>query len=186
MATTANGLVIPPDLKADNNPPADFKALAESVDATYGGNVANAGALPAAGKFPGQRVWLVDVKGWGVWDGTKWVTDTAWVTPALSNSWVAYDTTQYRAPQYRRWNGRTEIRGVMKSGSQATVFTLPAGFRPGGTGATGTEQFITVSNVGGSTRVDVAPNGTVTVLGYSSGGSNASVSLSGIAFSAEQ
>lgn len=189
MATigTTNGMQVS-DLSAAPSLPGYSLELGNQVDVFYGSNVASAANLPASGKFAGQRVWLVDVKGWAVWDGSKWVTDTAWITAPLVNSWTAFDATSYRAPQYRRWNGKTEVRGVIKNSAATTgvVFTLPAGFRPGGTGSTGTEQFITISGASGSARIDVSPSGAATVIAYGTNGSGTSVSLTGITFAAEQ
>ena len=88
--TTTNGMSID-GLDAAPNGPGLVQQLGNQVDQFYGGNVASAGALPASGKFPGQRVWLVDVKGWAEWNGTAWVADTAWTTASLSNSWTAFD-----------------------------------------------------------------------------------------------
>lgn len=76
MPTTASSLPYPV-LTDDNNPPQDIRLLAEGVDAVYGAKVANFGALPVAGKFAGQRVWLIDVGGYATWDGTAWRRDTA-------------------------------------------------------------------------------------------------------------
>jgi hypothetical protein len=179
---TTNGMAID-DTSAAPNGPGLVQQLGNQVDAFYGSNVASAANLPASGKFAGQSVWLVDVKGWGVWDGSKWVTDTAWITAPL-----AFDATSYRAPQYRRWNGKTEVRGVIKNAAATTgvIFTLPATFRPGGTGSTGTEQFITISGASGSARIDVSPSGAATVIAYGTNGSGTSVSLTGITFAAEQ
>lgn len=79
---TASGLPYP-ELPDDNNPPADFKALAEAIDAIYGANVANFAALPAAGDFVGQRIFLVDVKQYAQWDGSSWGPDWTAYSPAI-------------------------------------------------------------------------------------------------------
>lgn len=71
MAST-NGLPVPA-LSSANNPPADFLALANAVDAAYGGSVANWAALPATGNFAGKRLWVSDIKVVATWNGTGWV-----------------------------------------------------------------------------------------------------------------
>ena len=71
MAST-NGLPVPA-LSSANNPPADFLALANAVDATYGGSVANWAALPATGNFKGKRLWVTDISVVATWNGTAWV-----------------------------------------------------------------------------------------------------------------
>lgn len=178
--TTTNGMSID-DLSTAPNGPGLAQQLGNQVDAFYGGNVANAAALPASGKFPGQRVWLVDVKSHAVWDGAAWKYDTAWVTPTLGGSWVPFDGgTTYNSPQYKRRNGEVILRGVMKSGT-GNPFTLPAGFRP-----LLQQQFAVVSNTGQSARIDVQANGVVAIIGYSTGASNSSLALNGIRFDAEQ
>lgn len=70
---TASGLPYP-ELPDDNNPPADFRALAEAIDALYGGTVANVAALPALPAFKGQRIYVQDV------DAIAWYDDktAAW------------------------------------------------------------------------------------------------------------
>lgn len=71
MAST-NGLPVPA-LSSANNPPADFLALANAVDAAYGGSVANWAALPATGNFAGKKLWVTDIKVVATWNGTAWV-----------------------------------------------------------------------------------------------------------------
>jgi len=63
-----------------------------------------------------------------MWSGSAWVTnDTGWITPGLGSSWVVSGGL---TPQYRRLNGIVFMRGRISGGTSATVFTLPAGFRP--------------------------------------------------------
>lgn len=81
---TASGLPYP-ELPDANNPPADFRALAEAIDAIYGQAVANAGALPASGDFPGQRKFLTDTKEVAVWNGTTWEGYWKSFTPTWTN-----------------------------------------------------------------------------------------------------
>lgn len=55
----------------------------------------------------------------------------AWQTPTLLNSWVAFGGSK-QGPRYRRnLLGEVIVQGAVKSGSvSATIFTLPANFRP--------------------------------------------------------
>lgn len=55
----------------------------------------------------------------------------AWQTPTLANSWVAFGSTK-QGPRFRRnLFGEVTVQGDVKSGSvSATIFTLPAGYRP--------------------------------------------------------
>jgi len=102
----------------------------------------------------------------------------AWVAPTMGNSWVnfggLFQTVGYRI----MGDGTVMLRGLMKSGtSSATVFTLPAGSWP-----TAVEKFVVASGTS-IAEVLVYPDGTVKVVGYDTGASNADVSLSGIHFS---
>jgi len=79
--------------------------------------------------------------------------EEAWVTPALTNSWV--NAVGYRPFQYKRIGNRVLVRGSIQSGTAATAaFTFPAGFRPTVTdgfvasnGTTGV-NFVTVTSAG--------------------------------------
>jgi len=106
---------------------------------------------------------------------------TPWYTPTFTNSWVAFGNASYQNPQYRRNSmGRVEMRGLMKSGTvNVQAFMLPAGFRP-----VNGEIFVTAASTGiADLRVFVS--GEVRVAGYFAGGTNGSVSLSGVTFTAE-
>lgn len=110
------------------------------------------------------------------------VVDSGWTTAALSNSWVSYDAAAvFSLPAYRLKAGIAWLAGEMKSGTlNTTVMTLPAGMRP-------LKQIsFTVSSAAGTAIIYVLPTGVVQVIGYTTGGSNASVSLNGIQFIAEQ
>ena len=51
-----------------------------------------------------------------------------WIAYSLLNSWVAFDVA--RTPKYRKYSGTIQSRGIIKSGTMATVFaTLPAAYR---------------------------------------------------------
>jgi len=130
--TTTNGMVILDDLDSRPNGPGIIQQLGNQVDAFYGGKVANAAALPASGDFDGQRVWLIDVKGYAVWNGAAWISDTA----LLNNvTWASgWSTYAPEATEYERRNGVVTIYvGVTRPDAHAAespVLTMPAGFRP--------------------------------------------------------
>lgn len=106
--------------------------------------------------------------------------DAGWISPALSNSWVAYGSP-YAGISYRVENGIVYLRGMMKLGTTGTtVFTLPPGYRP-----SGTDAIYEVPSNNATARVDILTTGVLQVFGYASGGSNAYVSLSGISFPAD-
>jgi len=101
--------------------------------------------------------------------------------PTLGSSWVSYDGgATFSLPNYRLMYGAVWCGGFMKSGALGVVFTLPAGMRP-----LKTLYFDTIANAG-VTQMSVSANGDVRVLSYLAGGTNASVSLNGIQFPAEQ
>jgi len=128
MPTTSHGLPYPV-LSDDNNPPEDIQALAQGVDAAYGGSVANAGDLPASGAFPGQRVWLVDVKGFAVWNGTTWVADTNPVNLAPASGWTLGGLGMHYS---RRGSVGFLFAHLERASYSAStlVGTLPPGVRP--------------------------------------------------------
>lgn len=77
--------------------------------------------------------------------------------PAFQNSWVNYDTTAFRGARF--WKdpmGLVHIEGLVKSGTvPGTVFSLPAGYRPG------VAHVFTSDTNTGHGRVDVAATGNV-------------------------
>ena len=108
------------------------------------------------------------------WDGRS---GGVWLTPTLGNGWVNFGGG-FQNAAYRRDGNVVRLKGLIKSGTiGAGAFTLPAGYRPGGTHM--------ASAVDGSNtpaaRVDVAPGGQVTPQT----GNNAFISLDGITFVAE-
>lgn len=50
--------------------------------------------------------------------------------PAFENSWVNYDTTFNSAAFRKDALGFVHLKGLVKSGVAATIFTLPTGYRP--------------------------------------------------------
>jgi len=62
------------------------------------------------------------------------LTDTGWIVPTLTGGWADYGSP-YSPAAYRRVGKRVYLRGLVKDGSFGSanpIFTLPAGFRPGG------------------------------------------------------
>lgn len=104
-------------------------------------------------------------------EGTMITED--WIRPPLSNGWISYGAP-YHALFYRKdATGRVHMRGVIKNGTvgaYTAVFTLPIGYRPSGR-----------LMFEGAKRIDVDPNGTVSVAT----GSNAFVSFNGVSFFAD-
>lgn len=102
-----------------------------------------------------------------------------WVYPALSNSWANY-ATGYALTRYKRENGVVYVEGLIKSGTvNATVFNLPANYRP-----SETLIFIGQANLG-LADIRVSNVGNVWVAGYYAGGNNGDVSLSNVSFPAD-
>lgn len=97
--------------------------------------------------------------------------------PAFQNSWVNFSAGGIgfaSAAFLKDGLGFVHIKGLVKSGVAAVIFTLPTGCRPQG------EEVFGVDTDTGHGRVDVAVNGEVT---YVSGGTG-NFQLSGITFKA--
>jgi hypothetical protein len=94
----------------------------------------------------------------------------------FSNSWTNFGGTNASAAYYKDPFGRVFLKGTVKSGTVNTaIFTLPVGYRP-----QEAEVFAVYCN-GAVGFITVNPDGTVVQSG---GGSNASLTLSGISFRA--
>lgn len=113
---------------------------------------------------------------WSAWRSMG--DDSGWITPTLSSEFVAYSDGQ--EPEYRKKNGRVEIRGAVKAKAQFadsyaehTIFTLPEGFRP---------NKIIPQICQGSMRniwlLQVRDNGNVTASRYRVGDTNGTISTS--------
>lgn len=180
--TTTNGMSID-DLSAAPNGPGLAQQLGNQVDAFYGGSVANAAALPASGKFAGQRVWLVDVKSHAIWTGSAWDYDTAWVVPTLGSSWTSFDAgAAFDNPAYCRKGGVVHLKGAIKGGTSGTAFTLPTGMRP-----LKRRAFASIASAGSiSADIRIESTGALAVAFYGTSATNAFVSLDNIRFIAEQ
>lgn len=104
--------------------------------------------------------------------------DSLWLAPTFQNSWVNYGAG-WGVAGYRKRRNIVFLRGLVKSGSVAAIFTLPVGFQPND------QRIFTTCANAGAARIDVTAAGLVSVIGYGYGGTNAFVSLAGIAFLAE-
>lgn len=87
------------------------------------------------------------------------LTDTGWLIPTLLNNWTNYGSG-WTGARYRRKNGIVYMQGLIAAGtSGSSAFTLPVGFRP--------DTILMIASISGEpwtvTRVDVSPNGGVSV-----------------------
>lgn len=94
--------------------------------------------------------------------------------PAFQNSWVNFGPGYVTAAFLKDGLGFVHLKGLVKSGVAAVIFTLPTGCRPPELEVFG------IDTDTGHGRVDIAVNGEVT---YVSGGT-ANFQLSGITFGA--
>jgi hypothetical protein len=102
--------------------------------------------------------------------------DTSWKPFPYVNGWVDYGAP-YGPCGYRLLpNGLVILKGLVMSGTAATIFTFPAGYRPGVTLLLNVQ---TSPNV--ACRIDISAAGVVS----HTGGSNGWISLGGISFLAE-
>lgn len=107
------------------------------------------------------------------------VAQEAWIAPTLVNSFVNFGTPYSTAGYMKDSLGFVHLRGMVKTGaSGATIFTLPAGYRPG----INTAHYFAGVCQSGHADLVVADTGTVT--GYGTG-VPIYVSLSGVTFKAE-
>jgi hypothetical protein len=105
------------------------------------------------------------------------LADSGWLAPVLQNGWVVYDATYGSAAMYRKVGNIVLVRGLVRNGTvAATIFTLPAGFRPGIR-----MLFAAETNPNVNCRIDVDPTGTIN----GSGESNGWLSLGNIIFVAD-
>lgn len=105
-------------------------------------------------------------------DGTNWKVSPAAQTPSLGSGWIGYGGG-YGSPRYfKAPDGRVTIEGMVQSGTDGTIFTLLAGYRPPD------RLMFACWSGGGAYRVDVLANGDVILTGSNTVFS----SLSGISF----
>lgn len=106
------------------------------------------------------------------------LTGSAWITPTLVNSWKNYGSGFEAVAYLKDPLGFVHLKGVVTGGAtNTTIFTLPAGFRPG---ATTDSPAPGVSSTAVFSDVEIHSDGTVVWVG------NATVTgMSGITFLAE-
>lgn len=116
-------------------------------------------------------------------DGVNFVTeDLVGFTPVFhyistfTNSWVNFGTGGFAPARY--WvdpDGFVHLSGIIKSGTTSgPAFTLPSPYFPD------FQEIFCTCAASGTARIDIATTGGVTVSSYTTGGSNADVSLDGI------
>lgn len=104
------------------------------------------------------------------------VTQEAWITPTLVNSWVNFGSGTDNASYMKDTLGFVHLKGRVKSGTiGATIFTMPVGYR-----TNFTKAFVVDSNAMFG-RLTIASDGSVVCAV----GSNVFVSLDGVSFKAE-
>lgn len=107
-------------------------------DALIGETVATATSLPASGNWTGRTVFVQDVAGLSVWDGTKWVatrSDTGRVNvTSFGNGFTAYSGSGWSGVKYRILNGVVYLNGAATNTAAWTAGTaicnLPIAARP--------------------------------------------------------
>jgi hypothetical protein len=101
--------------------------------------------------------------------------------PAFQNSWVSYGA-QYEAASFRKFpNGKVRLSGGVKGGGVgATIFTLPAGYRPP------FERVLVSSAYGGVANIVIGTSGIVIASAQTTGTAPATfTSLEGVEFDTE-
>jgi hypothetical protein len=100
--------------------------------------------------------------------------ETSWTAPTLVNSWVnngaPFEVAGYRKDGF----GIVHLHGLVANGIANTVFTLPAGYRPGA------DTFFAVldTTANGVCSLSIDHAGVVSMVG----GAHSTLSLSGISF----
>jgi microcystin-dependent protein len=132
-----------------------------------------AGVVPEGCVFVAARNGDDDSPRWKWGDGRH---SDDWKNMGLNNGWVAYGGGTEFGPAQWRWTdaGEVELRGLIAGGAAAAIAQF------------GTDQYpeytniYTVESASGTARIDMSKVGTLVLVGYSTGGSNAYVSLVGI------
>jgi hypothetical protein len=113
-------------------------------------------------------------------DGTRgYIQQEEWKAAAFESKWVNWGDSYNPAGYFKDSLGIVHLRGLVKSGEvggNATIFTLPAGYRP-----KKRELRIVCTNADTSGRVDIETNGRVIPQGNIN---SVWVSLDGITFRA--
>lgn len=99
--------------------------------------------------------------------------DADWNSLPLSGAWVIFGSS-YTVPGYRSRNGVVNVTGLVKNGAVGPIASVPAAIAPAST-----MSYLCFSNLGAA-RVDVTPDGAISLIAYLNGGSNASVSLDNV------
>jgi len=111
---------------------------------------------------------------WNAWNavgtgGASGGGDSAWTSISLASGW-AWGNSAYTPPRYRKLSsGMVYVQGMLvwtgggaqPSGAQ-TIFTLPAGYRPGY--IVNTQNVCSGNAYGTSCRIDVGTNGVVSYI----------------------
>lgn len=117
------------------------------------------------------------LSGFNIKSGEDWHEVGSVGEPAFANSWVNYGGTNSTAAFMKDSMGFVHIKGTVKNGTEGeSVFTLPVGYRPD------TSQIFPAFSNNAVSWISIASTGTVSSVG----GNNASRSLCGITFKAEQ
>lgn len=107
--------------------------------------------------------------------GDVQIAQEGWKTPALLNGWVNYGGTYNAAGYFKDSMGIVHLRGLVRNGTAADIFKLPAGYRPP---RRELQAVQTHPNVIG--RLDILSDGRV----YMSKGDKLWFSLDGVTFRA--
>jgi len=109
-------------------------------------------------------------------NGYAQVEGETWHAPTFANSWV--DVAGGRAGYFIDATGRVQLRGQVVSGTAATVFTLPTGYRP-----TQSMEWV-MRGVGGTVlcAVQVATTGVVSVTANLATAQASGIKLDAISF----
>lgn len=135
-----------------------------------------AGRPGAVGRFKaaknnlnGVPVWDLFGNGPGRVGPLEWdqdgndLTDTGWLNPTFSNSWVSRNpasTSSDRKAQYKKVGKRVHMEGLIQGGAVGTVaFTLPVGMRP-----SDTIQRSSIASGNVVSRIQIGSNGQVTIV----------------------
>ena len=150
-----------------------------------------------ANPYVGMVIFETDTGLTQIWDGSAWkpVTttsltaasgylryQTSWTNVTYNTGWGVYDASTWGQGQYYRTvDGMVHLRGLVKrsSGSSATIFNLPSGYRPP------TSCMGLVNGSGGILRIDIVTSGDVNISSSASGSVNVAdwISLNEIKFS---
>jgi hypothetical protein len=142
---------------------------------------------PLGIKWENPNSLLTDIMfgGMNYWPAGGAGAEAPWIDATLQNGWTVHTgagNTQWGAPQYMiDAHGIVHLRGLPNESAStaATIFTLPAGFRP-----SARVLFHSVQNANAFGRIDIHPDGTVQDPFRTA--NNYGPSLTGMHFFAEQ